>query len=203
MKHAMYQAIDFEERLSHSALGSASAMRFHIQEGGLLELGEEFLKSRVVAQRVVIRIVLDPVSLAPAASEDALEITQRFFLLTRSCVETRRADERTQIVRIEFDRTLRPFKGSCRLAVVVERARAKRERSPILRVQREHLLGTSYALSNRHSRVIESLQHAQRLALQHQALKVLMTDGAGFYSVAGLPATSRSELRTRLFRVVV
>ena len=29
------------------------------------------------------------------------------------------------------------------------------------------------------------------------------TDGAGFYIVAGLPATSRSELRTRLFRVVV
>ncbi len=49
----------------------------------LLDLRQQEFESRIVAQEVVVRIAIDPVPLAPAAVEDALEQLQRLLLHAR------------------------------------------------------------------------------------------------------------------------
>src|SRR5215470_13039876 len=63
-----------------------------------VQLGHEGLEARVVPDRVVVRIVVYPVTLPPAAPEALLQALQRFFLEAPPGVHARGVDERRRVI---------------------------------------------------------------------------------------------------------
>src|SRR5262245_12603754 len=88
---------------------------------GSFEVRQELLEARVVAQDVVVGIVLDPIALAPAACEHALETRQRRFLLAGLGMQTGGLDQGAHVVGIELERSARPFSRALVLTIVEER----------------------------------------------------------------------------------
>jgi hypothetical protein len=62
--------------------------------------------------------MLDPVALAPAASEKALENVERFLVLAAAQLQARIVEQRAQIVWLEVYGAPRPFQPAFALAVV-------------------------------------------------------------------------------------
>src|SRR5262249_25521825 len=64
--------------------------------------------------------------------------------------------------------------GTLDLAIVEERARAQRECARIQRVQHQDALGAADTFTGSFLRFLGSAEHAQRLPLQHGALKIFL-----------------------------
>src|SRR5882724_819712 len=80
------------------------------------------------------------------------------------------------VIRIEFERSLRPFHGARFLTIGEERARAQRERSSVTRIQNQGVFSAMNALSQGFARFFRSSEHAQRLRKEQRTLKVFVAN---------------------------
>jgi hypothetical protein len=70
-----------------------------------LQLRDDPLEPRIVAERFVVGIVLDPGTASPSQRAQAIEIIEGFVLQSHPRVQTRGRHQRRQVIRMELQRS--------------------------------------------------------------------------------------------------